>query len=89
MPETYKVGEEILIKQIGEQSTSVREAALSPYSGQTGTITNYYWITPPTGEVFYLYTVQVGASSKELTLYEDEITSLTTAGPKYRQAKGK
>ena len=89
MPATYKVGEEVLIKPMGEQNTSVREAALGPYSGQTGIITNFYWINPPTGEIFYLYTVQVGTSNKELTLYEDEITQLTMAGGKSRRIKGK
>ena len=77
MPAIYDVGQEIIIKPVREPGLSVREAALSPFAGMTGKVTNYYWIRPPTGKLFYLYTVQVGDSNKEIVLYEDEITYRT------------
>ena len=77
MPAQFDVGQEILIKPVKEEGLSVREAALSPYAGSSGTVTNFYWIRPPTGKVFYLYTVMVGADNKEIVLYEDEMTYLT------------
>jgi hypothetical protein len=89
MPAQFNVGQEIIIKQSREKGLSVREAALSPYSGMTGKITNSYWIRPPTGKVFYLYTVQVSDSSKEIVLYEDEIAHLYQAGQRYGKVKGK
>ncbi len=73
MPAAYEIGREVIIKPVSEQNLSIREYAIRPYSGQTGTISNYYWIDPPTGEVFYLYTVRVGKSNNEIVLYEDEI----------------
>ena len=84
MPAVYGVGQEVIIKPVKEKSLSVREAALGPYAGQSGKITDYYWIEPPTGGVFYLYMVQVG-QDKEIVLYEDEITHLTK--PRSRGAR--
>ena len=46
---------------------------MEPYAGQSGKVTNYYWITPPSGEVFYIYTVRIGTGYKEVVLHEDEI----------------
>ena len=89
MPAVYEIGEQVLIKPIGQDGLSVREAALAPFSGQTGVVTNFYWITPPTGEVFYLYTVQVPGNDKELTLYEDEITNRTERAAKARRGRGR
>jgi hypothetical protein len=77
MPAQFEVGQEVLIRPVKEKGLSVREAALSPYAGMSGTVTNYYWIRSPIGKVFYLYTVQTGAENKEIVLYEDEITYLT------------
>ena len=56
MPAKYEIGQKIAIKPVSEQSVSLRDAALQKYSGQTGEITDYYWIRPPTGQIFYLYT---------------------------------
>ncbi|MFC2044736.1 hypothetical protein ACFLT8_06065 [Chloroflexota bacterium] len=76
MPAAFKIGQEIIIKPVSEQSYSLREATILPYTGKTGTITNYYWMAPPAGQVFYLYTVRFGSSNKEIVLYEDEMTSV-------------
>ena len=77
MPATYEIGQEVIIKPVKEPDLSVREAALSPYAGMMGKVTDFYWIRPPTGKVFYLYTVRVGDANKEIVLYEDEITYRT------------
>ena len=87
MPAAYEIGQEVIIKPVSEQSLSLREAAMLPYAGQTGTISNYYWIAPPTSGVFYLYTVRVGNSNKEIVLYEDEITLVAKAKSKSGKAK--
>ncbi len=73
MPAVYEIGEEVLIKPVKKQSLSLRESTLTTYTGQTGKVINYHWIVPPTGEVFYLYTVLVDNDNKEIVLYEDEI----------------
>ncbi len=89
MPAIYDIGQEVLIRPVTEPGLSVREAALSPYAGMTGKVTNYYWIRPPTGKLFYLYTVQVGDSNKEIVLYEDEITYRTRAKSRPSKVKSK
>ena len=73
MPVKYEIGQRIIIKPFSEQNLSVRESAIRPYVGQTAEISDYYWIEPPTGQRFYLYTVRVDANSKDIVLYEDEI----------------
>ncbi len=81
----YEIGQEIRIRPVVEQGPSLRESELSPYVGLTGKISNYHWITPPAGEIFYLYTVRVDGSNKELVLYEDEITSIAKTGQSKRK----
>ena len=69
----YQIGQKVLITPVSENSLSNRESDIHKYTGLTGEITNYYWLRPPTGEVFYLYTVRISNSNKEIVLYEDEI----------------
>ena len=76
MATAYDMGQEVLIKTVSEKGLSVREAAMRPYSGHTGMISDYHWIEPPSGQIFYLYTVRIGDTSKEIVLYEDEIEAV-------------
>ena len=89
MPAAYKIGEEILVKPVREQDLSIRESTLTPYTGQTGKILNYHWIIPPTGEVFYLYTVLVDNGNKEIVLYEDEIQHMYDRRPQSSEVEDK
>ncbi|MFC2059909.1 hypothetical protein ACFLTZ_02290 [Chloroflexota bacterium] len=89
MPTAYEIGQEVIIKPVDEQSVSLREAAILSYAGQTATISNYHWIAPPTRGVFYLYTVRVGNSNKEIVLYEDEITYASKTKSKLGKVKDK
>jgi len=79
MPAKYEIGQIVRINQVSELSMSLRESAIKPYSGKTGKVSNYHWIEPPIGDVFYLYSVQVGNMQKEIVLYEDEMQSFTQA----------
>lgn len=87
MPASYEIGQEVIIKPVSQHSLSLRDASMLPYTGQTGTISNYYSMAPPSGEVFYLYTVRVG--NKEIVVYEDEITHVSKTTPKSPKAKGR
>ena len=69
----YKIGQSVTIKPVKEQRVSPRGSDLEQYKGQTGEVTNYYWISPIKGQVFYIYTVQIGTGNKEIVLHEDEI----------------
>ena len=73
MESKYKIGQKVIVKRVKNQSQSVRDSDIGHYAGQRGTVTNYYWISPNRGEVFYIYTVQFGTGQEEIVLHEDEI----------------
>jgi len=83
MPASYEVGQEVQIKPVVERGPSLRDVTV-PYVGKTGIVSNYYWIAPPSGEIFYLYTVRINHSNKEIVVYEDEITGTSTAARNMR-----
>ncbi|MFC1954566.1 hypothetical protein ACFLVZ_01935 [Chloroflexota bacterium] len=85
MTATYEIGQEMIVKPVSEQSLSLRGEAILPYVGQTGTITNYHWINPPAGDVFYLYSLRVGTSNREIVLYDDEIEPVIKTKVKSRK----
>ena len=68
-----QIGQRVIIRQVNEQTLSPRDCTIEQYAGQIGEVTDYYWINPRLGEVFYLYTVRVGTGYKEIALHEDEI----------------
>ena len=74
MAAKYQKGQQIIVKPVKNQNPSQRDFDLKPYAGQSGVITDCYWISLERGvRVFYTYTVQIGDSQKEVVLYEDEI----------------
>ncbi len=89
MPAKYGIGQKVAIKPVSEQSLSTRDSDLCQYVGLTGEVTNYYWMRPPTGEVFYLYTVRIGSSNKEIVFYEDEIEHVQSTKSSRRSLKAK
>ena len=68
----YDIGQKVLIKQVKEPM-SRRESNIDSYAGQVGEVSNFYWMNPPTGKIFCIYTVRAGGDRQEITLYEDEI----------------
>jgi len=73
MEPKYKVGQKVIIKPVKNQSSSVRESDIEQYAGQSGVVVAYYWIRPSVGGVFYIYTVKIQGSRKEIVLHEDEM----------------
>ena len=69
----YVKGQKVIIQPIGGQGISDRENDISEYAGEIGEISDYYWISPRNGQIFYIYNVKVGETKKEITVYEDEI----------------
>ncbi len=69
----YEIGQEVVITPVEERVLSPRDSALEPYAGQTGRVTECHWITTSTGQVFYIYTVQVGPDKGKIVLHEDEL----------------
>ncbi len=73
MESKYKIGQRVLAKLDKSQALSARDSGMEQYDGQSGIVTDYYWIRPSAGEVFFIYTVKMGESQEEIVLYEDEI----------------
>jgi spore germination protein GerM len=69
----YEIGQKVIIKPVSGQPVSKRENDIDTYAGQVGEISNYYWISPRTGQVFYIYNVRVASNRKEVVVYEDEL----------------
>jgi len=89
MPAKYEIGQRVAIRPVSEQSLSPRDSALRQYASLTGEISNYHWMRPPIGEVFYLYTVRIGTSNKDIVLYEDEIEHVPSTKSSRRSLKAK
>ena len=73
MAPKYGIGQKVTIRQVESPHMSPRDCAIDAYAGQTGEVTNYYWISRRDGEVFYIYMVRVGTGYQEIALHEDEI----------------
>jgi hypothetical protein len=73
MEPKYTVGQKVIIQPVKEQSVTQRENDINLYAGQIGEVSDYYWISPRTGQVFYIYNVRVGKKMKEVVVYEDEL----------------
>jgi len=69
----YIVGQKVIIQPVSEQGSTKRENEINQYAGQVGEVSNYYWINPRNGQVFYIYNIQVGEQRKEIAVYEDEL----------------
>ncbi len=78
MTPKYEIGQKVIITPVNKQHLSPRDSDIGKYTGQSGIVTDYYWITLDRGtKVFYIYTVQVGTGHKEIVLHEDELTAHT------------
>jgi hypothetical protein len=71
----YVKGQKVVIQPVNEKGLTQREYDINIFAGQVGEISNYYWISPRTGQIFYIYNVRVGKDRKEIVAYEDELQS--------------
>jgi hypothetical protein len=75
MKPRYVKGQKVVIQPVSEKGLTQREYDINMFAGQVGEISNYYWISPRTGQIFYIYNVRVGKDRKEIVAYEDELQS--------------
>ena len=73
MESKYKVGQRVVARPVKGQALSARDSDVERYAGQSGIVTDFYWIRPNAGEVFVIYTVKMGEDQEEIALYEDEM----------------
>ncbi len=73
MEPKYKVGQKVTIRKLKSNASALRDAEISQYANETGIVTNYYFISPNWGKVFYIYTIQIGEGQRDIVLHGDEI----------------
>ncbi len=76
MNSKYEIGQKVVVRPVNNQVLSPVDSTIEPYIGQIGRVTEYYWISPHAGKVFYVYTVRMGMDNKKIVLHEDEIESV-------------
>ena len=69
----YKIGQKVTVRKFKSNSSALRDAEIGQYANETGIVTNYYFLSPNWGKVFYIYTIQIGEGQKDIVLHEDEI----------------
>jgi hypothetical protein len=72
----FAKGQKVIIKPVNENGLTQRESSVNEYAGQMGEISNFYWISPRSEQIFYIYKVKVGKEKemkKEIVVYEDEL----------------
>ena len=69
----YIKGQKVIVRPVSEKGVTERDYNVNEYAGQVGEISNYYWISPRTGQVFFIYKVCIGKQKKEIVVYEDEL----------------
>ena len=74
MTPKYEIGQKVAIRPTKSKHLSPRDTALERYMGKSGEVTDYHWISLERGiKVFYIYTVRIKDSNKEVVLHEDEL----------------
>ena len=71
----YEIGQKVVIAPAKNQRLSPRDSDMEAYVGQSGAVTDYYWINSNRGEAFYVYTVQIASGKEEVVLHEDELAA--------------
>jgi hypothetical protein len=72
----FAKGQKVIIKPVKESGMTQRETSVNEYAGQVGEVANFYWISPRSEQIFYIYKVKVGKekeAKKEIVVYEDEL----------------
>lgn len=77
MAPRYQKGQKVIVTPVKNQDLSSRNLNLELYAGQNGEIIDYHWISLDRGsQIFYLYTVEIASSRKEVVVHEDELEVL-------------
>jgi hypothetical protein len=73
MEPKYSIGQKVIIQPVSEPGPTKRENDINRYAGQIGEVTDFYWISPRSGQLFYIYNVLLGREKREVVVYEDEM----------------
>lgn len=73
MDPKYAVGQKVVIQPVNQNGITARENEINQFAGQIGRVSDFYWISPRTGQYFYIYNILIGRRKKEVVVYEDEL----------------
>ena len=74
MDPKYEIGQKVAIRPAKSKRLSPRDSIFERYADKSGEVTDYHWISLERGiKVFYIYTVRIKDSNKEVVLHEDEL----------------
>jgi len=73
MESKYKIGQRVIATPVKNPTLSARDSDIERYAGQSGIVTDYHWIRPNTGQVFFVYTIEMEEGQERIVLYEDEL----------------
>ncbi len=73
MESKYKIGQIVIAIPVKGQALSARSSGIEQYVGQSGIVTDFYWIRPDAGAIFFIYTVKMGDGEEEVVWSEDEL----------------
>jgi hypothetical protein len=68
----YSKNQSVVVTPPGGAHTDARDADVSKYVGQRGTVIEYWWVDSARGDVFYIYKVRLN-DGREVVLHEDEL----------------
>jgi hypothetical protein len=69
----FNKGQQVVIKPVDEKGVTKREYDVNAYAGTLGEISDFYYVSMHSGQVFYIYHVKVDKDKKEIVVYEDEL----------------
>lgn len=69
----FNKGQQVVIKPVDEKGVTKREYDVNAYAGTLGEISDYYYVSMHSGQLFYIYHVKVGKDKKDIVVYEDEL----------------
>jgi hypothetical protein len=69
----FAKGQRVVIKPVDEKGVTKREFDVNEYAGEVGEITDFYYVSLRSGQIFFIYNVSVGKEKRIIVVYEDEL----------------
>ncbi len=77
MKPKFVVGQKVIITPVAKTPLSPRDSQLEQFIGQSGEVSDYYWVSFDRGtKAFYIYSIRVGSTEDEIVLHEDELQAV-------------
>lgn len=80
----YQIGQKVIVTLPKTHNGYLRRSKLEPYVGQVGEVRNYYHMSTIRGEVFYIYTVNIGPDNEIVAFHTNELIPTYSANTERR-----